>query len=394
MKTRQLIAACLAALALPAPAIVISYRYDSAGRLTSANYGGVSSTSYAYDSNGNLLSRTNSVSQFVTLAGTYTGLIAATPVSSAGAGVITLTVSLTGEFTGKLTLGGKNYTIPKTTFDASGNATVTPKGSPAIQLAIHIDPATHEITANVTGAVVAALTASPSPFGKKAPAPGGAVGTFTGLFFATESVTTKPKGTGFGTVKVAATGSVKLAGTLADGTKISQGTMLVTDTQWPLYVSLYKGGGVITGLVTYAPMPADGDFGAVLDWIKPATSTAIYPDAFSTQLQLTAARYAAPAKGLRVLDLPDTSPNGDFVADGGAVDRIFTLDTKNKITFADPNPEQVKLSINTKSGAVSGSLMFGGKTRKLRGTLQLEQNIGAGFFLTDTESLAFGFGED
>lgn len=394
MKTQQLIAACLAALALPAPAIVISYQYDSAGRLMSANYGGVSSTSYTYDANGSLLSRTNSVSQFVTLAGTYTGLIAATPVSSAGAGVITLTVSLTGEFTGKLTLGGKSYTIPKTTFDANGDATVTPKGTPAIQLAIHIDAATHEITANVTGAVVATLTASPSPFGKKAPAPGGAVGTFTGLFFATESVTTKPKGTGYGTVKIKPTGSVKLAGTLADGTKISQGTMLISETRWPLYVPLYKGGGFVSGLVNYMPAPGTEDFGAVLDWIKPGTTTAIYPDAFTTQLQLSAARYTPPAKGQRVLDLPDTSPNGDFVADGGAVDRILTLDTKNKITFADPNPEQVKLSISTKSGAVSGSLMFAGKTRKLRGTLQLEQNFGAGFFFTDTESLAFGFGED
>ena len=45
----------LAALALSASARVISYTYDPAGRLISADYGTGKSISYAYDNAGNLL---------------------------------------------------------------------------------------------------------------------------------------------------------------------------------------------------------------------------------------------------------------------------------------------------------------------------------------------------
>lgn len=376
-----------------AQALVISYHYDSAGRLTTANYGGVSSTSYGYDANGNLLSRTNSQSIFVPLAGNYAGLIAASPVLNAGAGSITLSVSLTGSFSGRLVLGGKTFKL-RDEFDANGDCEIDLPTTPAVHLSLHIDPVTREVTGTVSGGVVAALTAFPAPFGKKAPAPGGAVGKFTALFSATENMTTVPKGTGFGMVTVAATGSVKMAGTLADGTKFSQGTTLVSETRWPLYASLYKNAGHVAGLVEYAPLPGTGDFAndplEKLDWVRPGGG--LYAAAFTTELDFSAARYAAPAKNQRVLDLPDTSPNGDFLAPG--IDRLFTLDAKNRIVVETTNPENLVLKLNVKTGTVSGSLTFGGKVRKLAGILQLEPNVGAGFFFSDSESLPFVFGED
>lgn len=380
--------ALAAALAFPAQALVISYSYDSAGRLTSANYGGASSTSYRYDANGNLLARTNSVSVFVPLAGNYSGLVAASPVLNAGAGSITLSVSLTGSFSGRLVLGGKTFRL-RDEFDANGDFEVDLPTNPPTQLTLHIDAVTREITGTLSGGVVAALTASPAPFGKKAPAPGGAVGKFTALFAATENVTTRPKGTGFGTITVAPTGSVKVAGTLADGTKFSLGTALVSETRWPLYASLYRNAGHVAGLVEYAPLPGTGDFAATLDWARPGGG--LYAAAFTTQLDFSAARYVAP-KNARVLDLPDTSPNGEFVAPG--ISRDFTLDVRNRIVVESTNPENLALKLNVKTGTVSGSLMFAGKVRKLSGILQLEQNAGAGFLFSDTESLPFTIGED
>ncbi len=390
MKHTPCFLALLAALALPAHALVISYTYDSAGRLSTANYGGVSSTSYSYDANGNLLARTNSESLFVPLAGSYAGLIAANPASSAGAGFVTLSVTLTGGFTGQVVLGGKTFKV-KGTFDANGDVAAFTLGGSDIQLALHIDPATHEITGSFTGGVVATLTAFAAPFGKKSPAPGGAVGKFTGLFAATENLTTTPKGTGFGSVTIGKTGSVKLAATLADGSKVSQGTKLVSETRWPLFAPAPKNQGFVAGLVDFAPLPGAGDFAGTLDWIT-TTAKAPYLAPFTTQLDFSAARYTAPAKGRRVLDLPDTTPNGDFLTP--TVSRAFTLDTKNVIKVDEPNPEQVKLKLSVKTGAVSGSLLLGDKTRKLSGILQLEQNVGAGFFFSDTESLPFTLGED
>jgi hypothetical protein len=50
--------------------------------------------------------------------------------------------------------------------------------------------------------------------------------------------------------------------------------------------------------------------------------------------------------------------------------------------------------VKAKSGKVSGSLLFDGKTRKFSGLLQLEQSVGAGFFFSDTESLPFELSEN
>ena len=55
MKTMPLIPTLVTALALAASAGVVSYTYDPAGRLVSADYGGGKSTSYAYDNAGNLI---------------------------------------------------------------------------------------------------------------------------------------------------------------------------------------------------------------------------------------------------------------------------------------------------------------------------------------------------
>lgn len=391
MKTIRLIALA-AALAWPAHALVVSYTYDAAGRLTSANYGGVSSTAYTYDANGNLLSRVNSESLFIPLAGNYTGLIAANPISNAGAGSVTLSVTLTGSFSGKIVLGGKTFKI-KGSFDQNGDAALDLELVPAVRVTLHLDPAMHEITGTLTGGVTASLTAFAAPFGKKSPAPGGVVGTFTTLLSPTELVTTKPKGKGFGTVKITTAGSVKLAGTLADGTKISQGTTLVSETRWPLYVPLYKSAGFVGGLVDYRPTPGLSDFEALLDWSKPDTATALYPAAFTTELSLSAALYSPPAKGQRVLDLPDAPLNCDFIA-GAAFSRTVTLDSKNVVVVPEPNPEKLTIKLGVKAGTLTGSLLLDGKTRKFSGILQREQNIGAGFFFSDTESLPIFLGDD
>jgi YD repeat-containing protein len=393
MKTTHLMLAACAAVAFisSAQAIQISYSYDSAGRLTSVSYGAAGNTTYEYDRNGNLLARENTVNPFLPLAGTYAGLITGNAGSSAVAGFLSVKVTLNGGFSGTASLGGKKFKV-KGTFDANGDATVDLPGSPAVHLSLHLDSGTRQITGALTGGVTAMVTASSAPFSKSKPAPGGAVGKYTALLAATESAVTVPKGTGFATVTIGATGSVKVAGVLADGTKLSQGTSLVSDTQWPLFANLYKAEGFVSGLVSYAPDPGVGEFIGTIDWLKPAVPGGLYTAGFSTELNFSAAHYAAPPKGQRALDLTDDSPNAHFVAPG--IDQFLSLDNSNRVQVGDPNPEKLTLKVKAKSGKVSGSLLFDGKTRKFSGLLQLEQNAGAGFFLSDTESLPFELGEN
>jgi YD repeat-containing protein len=275
--THLLLAACVAlACDLPARAIQISYSYDSAGRLTSASYGGAGNTTYQYDRNGNLLARVNTVNPFVPLAGTYAGLITGNGGSSAQAGFLSLNVTLTGGFSGTASFGGKKFKV-KGSFDSNGDASIDLPGSPAVHLDLHLDAGTRQVTGAFTGGVTAMLTASSAPFAKSKPAPGGAVGKYSALLAATESLATVPKGTGFANVTIGSTGSVKVAGVLADGTKLSQGTSLVSDTQWPLFATLYKNEGFISGLVSYAPNPGVGEFIGTIDWLKPAVQEDFTP---------------------------------------------------------------------------------------------------------------------
>lgn len=106
MKTTTLIPALVAALALPAPALVVSYSYDAAGRLRGVNYGGMSNTAYSYDANGNLLVRANTTNPLPPLAATYAGLVTNAAPVAGNEGFITLKLDAGGKFTGKITIGG------------------------------------------------------------------------------------------------------------------------------------------------------------------------------------------------------------------------------------------------------------------------------------------------
>ena len=64
--------------------------------------------------------------------------------------------------------------------------------------------------------------------------------------------TTLPAGDSFGSLKVDVAGRVKFAGTLADGTKVSQTASLSKGGYWPLYVPLYSGNGSLMSWLAFA----------------------------------------------------------------------------------------------------------------------------------------------
>jgi YD repeat-containing protein len=401
MKTSLLhtLAVAALALALPAHALIISYSYDTAGRLTVANYGGASNTAYAYDANGNLLARTNSTNKFIPLIGSYAGLVTGGTATALNTGLITLTVASNGAFTGSLKLGATTFKL-KGTFDmTTGAATLTltrktPPGTLTLDLQLDLD-STGQLTGTISGGETATLLATLTPFGKKAPAPGGLVGAYTALFEPTQTGTTIPHGDGFAKVSVTAAGAVKMAGTLADGSKLSLGTVLAGDGSLSLFGSLYKGGGFVTGTVTFATTPGVSDFASAppLAWKKPATTGPIYPAFFDTELNLIGSKYAKPAKGQRVLDFANTTPNAELTASGGnstAIDKLVTLEVTNKFNIPS-DAVKLKLAITTSSGLLGGSFFDAGtsKTRKLKGVVFQQADRGAGFFLGDSESGAF-----
>jgi hypothetical protein len=301
-----------------------------------------------------------------------------------------LTLSASGQFTGKIVLGGKSYPI-KGTFDENGVATVTPEGAPfTVTLQLDLLNDSKEITGTLNGgAVTATIVAHRTGFGKSTPAPANLVGRFTVLFEPTSSDAGIPQGTGFATVTVNTAGKVRLAGRLADGTKISQGAVLSGDGDWSLFVLLYKKKGFLSGAISFQPL-ATSDFSGDATWMKPATKGPVHAAAFTTTLQVVGSRYTAPPKGQRVLDLANSSPNVSVsIVPGAPTPAAATLTTANKIEVNAGGPEKLKISIKTKAGIIKGSFLDDAKTRKLNGVIFQKGNRGAGFFLGDTESGLF-----
>lgn len=380
--------ALLVAFSAQASAVVISYRYDAAGRLSVANYGGTSNTTYAYDKNGSLLSRVNTIAPLPPLAANYTGLITNATPTTANTGTISLKMLPTGAFTGKLVLAGKTLTF-KGTFAADGTTPniVIPRKAPLANLTLHfvldVTGGTNQITGTITdGAFTSQVELDRAAYDKKLnPVPGGIAGSYTVLFQPTQVSATVPQGRGYGAAKVDTAGVIKLTAALADGAKITQSATLSSAGTWPLYIPLYKGGGQLSGDIIFSSNPGTSDFAGTLDWRKPATTGALYPSAFATMLDIVGSKYIVPPKGQRVLDLADGTNNARATASAigiTSLNKLVTLDVTNKFNIT-TDATKLKLTITAPTGLFTGSYLDGTATRKIGGVIFQEQNIGGGF---------------
>lgn len=376
--------ALLTALPLPASAAVISYRYDAAGRLTGVNYGGTSSTTYAYDKNGSLLSRVNAVAPLPPLAANYAGLITNASPAVGDTGTISLKLLPTGAFTGKLVLGGKTFTFKGTFADDGTTAPIVitrkaPLANLTLNLTLDVTGGTNRVTGNIEdGAFTSQVAMDRAAFDAKSPVPGGVAGAYTVLFNPTSAGAGIPQGHGFGVAKVSASGVVTITASLADGSKLAGSGGVNSAHIWPLYHSLYKGGGFLAGAVTFASDPGTSDFAGTLDWQKPATTGALHPGAFATQLDFIGSKYVAPPKGQRVLDFAAGADNARLLTLGTApLDELVTLDAANKF-IVPSDPSKLKLKLTAPTGIFLGSYVNGGATLKIGGVIFQEQNIGGG----------------
>ena len=105
--------------------------------------------------------------------------------------------------------------------------------------------------------------------------------------------TSYPKGTGFGLITVSPTGSVWLSGVLGDQTEISAGANISVNGEVPFYTTAYGAKGGITGWMTLRDSTASNQVSGTFNWFKPATSTTLYPNAFTGRTTLTGSLYVA-----------------------------------------------------------------------------------------------------
>jgi hypothetical protein len=190
-----------------------------------------------------------------------------------------------------------------------------------------------------------------------------------------------PDGNSYGTMTVDKTGRVRFSGSLADATKISQSSMVSKNGQWPLFISLYHGQGLVLSWVTFSDASTT-DFSGDVSWIRPSLPKAkLYPDGFTAQTSISGSRYSRPARGQGILNLTDAN----LVLDGGNLDQTIsdavTIDSNNRVVNL--GTDKLSLSFSTSSGLFGGRVVSANSTLKsisFHGVVLQKQGIASGYF--------------
>jgi hypothetical protein len=355
------------------------------------------------------------------LAGTYNGLatptVAAPPAGNLNnaSGLLTLTVSKTGVFSGKLKIAGTSLAFGGIVANdgtalfkpAYGNAlALATKGKAPIAfgnlaLAVTVGKAT-----GVLG-TVATIDADRAFFDGKTPATTVLAdyyvenkGKFTVVIPAMDQpVLTHgefPQGDGFANVTVTKQGKLSLVGTLADGTPVSATVPLSQDYKAPLFAQLYAKKGSLAGVVTLDKSLVNSDLsGADFLWLRPLQSTAKnyvagWPG--GVKVDVLGAIYKIPAKAEgksvfpALLAVNEQTGNAALTIDALANPLNLNIAPTNKVTTVPTTDKSYKVAIASPTGKVTGSFTNPADQTKpaLKGIVyQKGPEKGAfGFFLT------------
>lgn len=310
--------------------------------------------------------------------GTWRGTVQRTPLNADLGGRLSITVSKTGSYSGKITLGAKSYSWTSRINAEAGNQTsITPV---SIRRSKTTTPLTGNITlklddGTLTGSVTdssfsADVTAVRNPWSSLNLAVP-VLTVFNNALESPESVLDNPlypQGNGYVIHKLSTSGAVSSAGRLADGTSFTHSTYLGLDGQVPIHRMLYSNTGSIQGdsSITRTTELVLGN----LSWLKNQQSSKSTTRSYKGGIPLhtlgvRGARYSKPIGMIISLNTPVNIPpedNAKLRFSGLLLnppfDYTFPIIAGNvpKIpTSLAANAQSVKLKLDPKTGLFSGS---------------------------------------
>jgi hypothetical protein len=313
----------------------------------------------------------------------YSGLFHdPTSVLAQSSGYFTLTATSRGTFSGKVSLQGGTYPFHGK-FDADGRSRVAVSRAHKGSLTLQLEQDGADVLKGTVGDGnwLVSLHADRAVFGQGYAC--GYAGAYTFMVLGSTNGPSLPAGDSYWTVMVKSSGGIALAGSLADGTKVSQSTSIAKDGRQPLWIPLYRGCGFITGWVNYWASDGNALSGDAV-WIKPALSgngARYYPLGFSEQVLVYGMRYVPPTVQEPIFSFT----NGRVVVQGGGlaepVEVPIILSANNKVQVS--NQTGLRLTLGTTRGTFTGSLTLptARKACKLNGVLMRHSNSGYGYFL-------------
>jgi hypothetical protein len=322
---------------------------------------------------------------FIDGKGTYNGLFhEIAEVRQESSGAITLTETDRGTFTGKLKTGGRSYSLSGR-LDLSCKATniIVRKGENSLRVEFDFSSApSNQVVGRVTDGIwEAPLLGDRSVFNSRTQ-PSPYAGSYTLVVPGQDQPGLAPQGDGMGSLKIDANGLVTFAGTLADGSKVSQRVALSAAGQWPLYIPLYSGGGSILSWMIVTNRASE-DLTGLLSWIKPALAKAKqFPHGFTIETFVTGSVYVKPTEpDQTILNLPEANlafSGGDLSAE---INHLIQIGAKSKVTNLSSN--RLKMAFSLATGLFSGSSVdsVSGRSLRFNGAVLQKQNAGYGFLL-------------
>lgn len=222
-----------------------------------------------------------------------------------------------------------------------------------------------------------------------------------------------PQGFGSGTIKVTKTGTVTLAGTLADGTTVSGTTTISAANEAALFSSIYTNAGFFSTQVKLNNADANSDISALTPakWMRPAILTSHYYPAGWTdviEVDLLAARYFGTGSVVKREDdggttdgdaladeliAPDTA-NGNAelqfamgqIEEGQTVTKTVSISATNAVTeVPDPLDPTFSLTLAAGTGVLGGDFIHTNDTKPLFKGIVYQKGSwagGWGYFLT------------
>lgn len=305
------------------------------------------------------------------MIGTFTGIIGrdATANGDLG-GRLSVTTTSKGSYTAKVTSGVTTKTLVGFLAPQAPQITGT-IGNAIIELTF--DPLSNLLTGTHGGAAVNGWR---HVWSKTVPATS-RVGFYNvGIDLADvadQGVLSIPQGSGYATIKVAATGTLTFVGKTSDGQAISSAGVLGPNGEIAAFTLLYAKKGSVVGTLNLPeaePLDfTDNVISGNVTWNKPTTVTRTYAAAFGPlDLKVEGAYLGATAKA-PILGLPAFGVGNLRFFDGGLA--LAALDPDIDFTYTDkyavvlpkydikaevnPNPAKVALAINKATGAVTGS---------------------------------------
>jgi hypothetical protein len=297
---------------------------------------------------------------FPAVEGTYGGLFynsgELTPASS---GYFSAAVNSTGGFTANFQQGGKRFSTSGQ-FSLMGTwSTASLKTWDDTAISLQLDMTGNTLDGNLSND---AWSAGMNAVRAANPAP--QKGNYTLILPATNL----DSGNGFGSVAVASTGAVTLSGTLGDGTKVTESAVVSEQGEWPVYVSLDSGNGMLLGWLAFTNEPGQ-DVEGTLTWLKSGS--------FTNQIAVVGSTYVV-TKGEAAINLSQ----GYVLLQGGgltsSITDTFTLGANNIVKGSD----KLALTITTANGLFQGTATNSeGKTITIHGALLQNGTNGYGQFL-------------